>query len=157
VFSLTKNDDLWTLHYEVSLFRRIIWIVAGLGGIGVAMMQSGPLSPRIAYSLALLCVIAMIYWIASDLPTTTAFDLRQRRVSVERHRPWWGRPPSFAFSEVAALYAAKRSGESTEFWEAVLELNGGRRIRLGSEAEGRSERVRQYLEEIRKATGIAGR
>jgi hypothetical protein len=59
--------------------------------------------------------------------------------------------------DVAALYAVNRSGDTVDSWEAVIEFRDGARIRLGRETEGRNEGVRRYLEEIRSATGIAGR
>jgi DNA mismatch endonuclease, patch repair protein len=40
--------------------------------------------------------------------------------------------------------------------EARLDLRDGSRFRLGNESESRNQRIRGYLEEIRRATGIAG-
>jgi hypothetical protein len=154
LFSLTKTGDVWTLHYEVGVLRHVLLVGAGLAGVGFAIIESSPKTRMIALLPVIPCLALMGYSIASDAPTTATFDIGRRQIRVESRRPWFGRALLLAFSEVAALYAVKRSGESTDSWEAVLA--NGRRIRLGSEAEGRNERVRLYLEEIRKATGIAG-
>jgi len=88
----------------------------------------------------------MAYWVISDASTTAMFDLAQRRLTVHRELPWFGRPRSFAFDGVASLRALKRSGETTDSWEACVDLCDGSRYRLGSESEGRNERIRGYLE-----------
>lgn len=160
MFYLNKTDDIWTLHYEVSPLRRMLLIGAGLGGLGIGVfesLQENPSSSTIALVIpGILCLALMGYWVLSDAPTTAAFDLKQRRLDIDCQRPWFGRPRACPFTDVVALYAVSRSGETVDSWEAIIELSGGRRIALGREAEGRDERIRRYLEEIRAATGIAG-
>src|SRR5215472_804170 len=156
VFSLTKTGDIWTLHYEVGPLRRVLLIGAGLAGLGVGIVQSlqdnRAVQPTAVFGGVLLCLALMGYWTLSDAATTATFDLKQRVVRVRSERPWFGEPRTCALMDVAALYAVNRSGESVDSWEAVIEFRDGVRIKLGREAEGRNERVRQYLEEIRKAT-----
>jgi hypothetical protein len=161
LFFLAKTDDIWTLHYEVSGLRRILLFGAGLGGLGIGMFQVVEAHPSgrsvlVAIAAGALCLALMGYWTLSDAATTAAFDLMQRRIEVRSERPWFGPPRVCAFSEVAGLYAVSRSGETVDSWEAILELADGTRIRLGREAEGGDERIRQYIEEIRRVTGIAG-
>jgi hypothetical protein len=95
-------------------------------------------------------------WLA-DLPVTAEFDSKLRHVTVDCERPWFGRPRSFAFTDVVALTAVRESdSESSEYWQVQLECRDGTRIRLGQEGVRRKERIRPYLDEIRGATGIAG-
>jgi hypothetical protein len=157
VFALRKSDDIWTLHYEIGWSRQLFAIGAGIAALGVTIIQS---SDRGAIHLAISAVVffALIgYWVGSEAPTTATFDLKRRRIEVYSRRPWFGRPRTMEFADVLALYAVKRTGETVDAWEANIELRNGTRLRLGSEAAGRSERVRQYLEEIRNVTGIRGR
>jgi hypothetical protein len=162
MFSLIKAGDIWTLRYEVSPVWRILGIAAGVAGIAVGIMQSvgshgfNPVTSTTILAV-LLCLAVMGYWVISDAPTTAVFDLAQRRLSVHCERPWFGAPRSFAFADVAALHARNVSGESTDSWEARVEFRDGTRIRLGRESEGRNERIRGYLEEIRRAAGIPGK
>ena len=160
MFSLSKHGDVWTLHYEVSALWRAICIGAGLAGVGFGIFEAVTRSAGVpvwtAVLPALLVVAVMAYWVMSDAATTVAFDLGERRLNVRCGRPWFGPPRSFAFADVAALRAVSRSGESSDAWEARLELHDGTSIRLGSEAEGRNERIRGFLDEIRRATGIGG-
>jgi hypothetical protein len=158
LFSLTKSGEVWTLHYEVSPLRRLVQVGAGIAGIGVGIEQAiagpGPVG-RLAIILpALLCVGAMAYWAMSDASTTVVFDLSARRLEVSCGRPWFGPSRAYGFSDVA-LFAASQSGETVESWEAFIKPGDGKKIRLGGEAANRNERIRPYLEEIRRATGIA--
>ena len=161
MFSLTKAGEIWTLHYEVGPLRRALLIGAVIAGLGVGIFQSFQANPAIpaatVFAGAFLCIAVMGYWALSDAATTATFDLKQRVVRVHSERPWFGEPRTCALLDVAALYAVNRSGDTVDSWEAVIEFRDGARIRLGREAEGRNERVRRYLEEIRSATGIAGR
>ena len=50
--------------------------------------------------------------------------------------------------------AVNRSGETVDSWEACIEFHDGATIRLGRESEGQSERIRSYLEEIRRVAGF---
>ena len=161
MFSLRKTGDIWTLSYEVSPLRRLLLIGAGIAGLGVAMFQSinaGGFdhSTFAIFVGVLLCLAVMAYWVASDAASTVVFDLAQRNVRVHCERPGFGAVRSYAFSDVAALRALNRSGETVDSWEAWLELRGGSRIRLGRESEDRNERVRSYLADIRDVTGIPG-
>jgi hypothetical protein len=157
VFSLTKTGDVWTLHYEVSPMRRVLMVGAGLASLGFGLLQSPAPSAIAGLVICVGCLGLMAYWVVTDLPSTASFDLARHRLTLRCERPWFGPPRAYAFADVAALYAVKRSGESVDSWEATIELFDGSRIKLGRETEGRNERVRGYLEEIRKATGIAGR
>jgi len=160
MFSLSKHGEVWTLHYEVSPLWRAICIGCGLAGMGFAIIEAATRSTGVPIwgivLPALVVVAVMAYWVMSDAPTTVAFDLAQRRLNVRCERPWFGPPRTFAFADVAALRAVSRSGESSDAWEARLELRDGTAIRLGAEAEGRNERIRGFLDEIRRATGIGG-
>ena len=161
MFYLSKTGDIWTLTYEVSPLRRALLIGAGLAGLGVAIFQGvtagGPDRATVAIVGGVLVSLGFIaYWMLSDAASTAVFDLAQRRLKVHCDRPWFGPPRSFSFSDVVSLRAVNRSGESSDSWEAVLELRDGARIRLGREAEGGNERIRGYLEEIRRTSGIAG-
>jgi hypothetical protein len=158
VFSLTKSGEVWTLHYEVSPLLRLMQVVAGIAGIGVGIVEStagpGPVG-RLAVLLPALFVIGlMAYWMMSDASTTVIFDLKARRVEVNCWRPWFGAPRAYGFSDVA-LFATSESGESNDSWAAFIKPRDGNKIRLGSEAANRNERIRSYLEEIRRAAGIA--
>jgi hypothetical protein len=158
MFSLIRSGDTMTLRYQVSPLRRIFLIAAGIAGMGAGAFATAD-SARTGVAIlipALLCIALMAYWLISDANTTTVFDLARRRLSVHRERPWFGPPRSFVFDEAAALGAINRSGETTDSWEARLDLRDGSRFLLGSESEGRNERIRDYLAEIRHATGIAG-
>jgi hypothetical protein len=104
--------------------------------------------------VGVLCLALVAYWLVSDIPTATVFDLAQRRLSVHSSRPWFGSPRVFAFTDVAELAAVRHFGEPN-VWEVCLELRDGTRIRLGFDSEGRSERIRGHLAEIEQATGIA--
>jgi hypothetical protein len=158
MFSLTRSGDTMTLRYEVSPLRRVLLIAAGIAGLVAGAFATAD-SARTGLAIlvpALLCVALMGYWVISDADTTSVFDVARRRLTVHRERPWFGLPRSFAFDEIAALSAINRSGETTDSWEARLDLRDGSRFRLGNESEGRNQRIRGYLEEIRRATGIAG-
>ena len=158
MFSLSKSGEVWRLHYEVSSLHRLVQIGAGIAGIGVGIELAtfGPGTVgRLAVLLpALLCVGAVAYWAMSDASTTVVFDLKARRLEVSCARPWFGASRAYGFSDVA-LYAERRSGEGVDSWEAFVKPRDGRKIRLGGEAANRNERIRSYLEEIRRATGIA--
>lgn len=161
MFSLSKSGPVWTLRYEVGPAQRAVQIGAALAGLGIGVLQVGTErglgAPTWSVMLAvLMCLMVVGLWALSDATTRVVFDLAQRRLSVHSARPWFGAPRSYAFSDVAALYAVSRSGESSDAWEARLELRDGSRIRLGRETEGRNARIRAYLEDIRGATGIKG-
>ena len=106
--------------------------------------------------IALVCLGMMAYWIIDDAESTVHFDLKRRRLEVESKRFWFGRPKTYPFSEIAALRAEKRSGDSSDLWEGIIELTSGKRIKLGSEVEGDNEQIRKFLGELRAATGLAG-
>lgn len=159
--SLTRTNDVLTLHYEVGPLRRALAIAAGLAGLGVGVVQSlqddPRMSPVVVFPAIIVAVVLLGYWLLADSTTTASFDLGRRCVTVTSERPWFGAPRTCAFSDVASLSAVNRSGESVDYWEAILELTSGSRISLGSEVEGANERIRTYLDDIRAATGIAGR
>jgi hypothetical protein len=159
MFSLSKTDDKLTLRYAVSPLRRLVLIGAGIGGMTVGAQQTmDAKTTTLAVVLPTILALAFLgYLWLSDLPVTAEFDCKLRRVIVDCERPWFGRPRSFAFTDVVALSAAKESdSESSEYWEARLECRDGTRIRLGQEGVRRDQRIRAYLDEIRSATGIAG-
>jgi hypothetical protein len=159
MFSLSKTDDKLTLRYAVSPLRRLVLIGAGLGGMTVGAQQTmDAKTTTLAIIVPTILALAFLgYLWLSDLPVTAEFDRKLRRVTVDCERPWFGRPRSFAFTDVVALTAVKESdSESSEYWEAWLECRDGSRIRLGQEGVRRNERIRPYLDEIRGATGIAG-
>jgi hypothetical protein len=161
VFSLRKRSDVWTLHYETSLFARILWICTGLAGIGVGAFQVYREDTAFArggtVAVVLVCLGVLTYWIVDDAESTVHFDLKRRRVEVESKRLWFGRPRNYAFADIAALTTVRRSGESSDTYEAILELTSGKRIKLGREVEGDNEQIRKFVDEIRAVTGIAGR
>lgn len=99
----------------------------------------------------------LAYWIIDDAATTAHFDLKRRRVEVGSKRIWFDKPRSYAFADIAALAVVKHSGESSDAFEAVIELANGERIRLGREPEGNNEQIRKFIDDLRAATGIAGR
>jgi hypothetical protein len=158
VFSLTKSGEVWTLHYEVSPLLRLVQVVAGIAGIGVGIVESttgsGPASRLAVLLPTLFCIGLMAYWMMSGASTTVVFDLKAQRVEVNCRRPWFGAPRAYGFSNIA-LFAKSESGESVDSWAAFIKPGGGKKIRLGSEAANRNERIRSFLEEIRSATGIA--
>jgi hypothetical protein len=159
MFSLNKTDDKLTLRYAVSPLRRLVLIGAGLGGMTVGALQTTN-AHTTTLAIVVPTIIALAFlgylWLA-DLPVTAEFDCKLRHVIVDCERPWFGRPRSFAFTDVVALTAARESdSESSEYWEVWLECRDGTRIRLGQEGVRRNERIRPYLDEIRGATGIAG-
>ena len=145
------------MHFEVDAVFRLLLIAAGCAGIGISVFQAGHVH---GYGLSgivlsvLFCAALMAYWSLSDEPTTTVFDLTQRRITVDCKRPWFGAPRTFSFDDVAALRAVRRSGKSSSSWEAQLELHNGSRIKLGREPAGRDERILGFLVEIRRATDI---
>lgn len=144
MFFLSKRDHVWTLHYEVSPLGRIIFGAAGLCGLVVAVVEVSSEQPALSkgYTIAIALVVlgVLAYWMLDDADTVAHFDLKRRRIEVESKRPWFGPPRSYAFSDIAALTAAKRSGESSDSWEAIIELANGKRIRLGARA-GRGKRA----------------
>ena len=161
MFYLSKTGDIWTLTYEVGPFKRVLLIGPGIAGLAIAIFQGaksgGPDHSTLAIVGGVLLSLGFVaYWILSDAASSSVFDLAQRRLKVHCDRPWFGPPRSYSFSEVASLRAVNRSGELSDSWEAVLELRDGARIRLGRETEGNNDRVRAYLAEIRRTTGIAG-
>ena len=103
----------------------------------------------------ILCLIVAVFWALSDSATEVTFDMAKKRIRVHSKRPLFGPARSFAFSDVAAIRAVNRSGETVDSWEACIEFHDGATIWLGRESEGRSEHIRSYLEEIRRVTGIA--
>jgi hypothetical protein len=132
-------------------------IGAGLAGFAVAGQKAS--AGRSSASLIAGSAVAvglLGYWFLSDAATTAIFDLKRRQIEISSARPWFGKPRTYDFSEVSALSAVNRSGESVDSWEAILEFNNGARIKLGRETEGSNERIRAYLSEIRLETGIAG-
>jgi hypothetical protein len=153
MFYLSKTDDIWTLSYEVSPIRHTFLIVAGVAGLGAGTFQifNSSASPANWMSIALpgvRCVAMLGYWTMRDAATEAVFDLANRRIRIDSRRPLFGPARSFGFSEVAAIRALNRSGESVDSWEACIELRAGGTIRRGREAEGRNERIRSYLEEF---------
>ncbi len=159
MFSLSKGSDIWTLHFDVDAVSRLLFIAAGCAGIGFGVFQVGRVHGS-EFSLIVLSVLGcgalMAYWTLSDEPTTTVFDLTQRRITVDCKRPWFGPPRTFSFDDVAALDAVRRSGKASSSWEARLELQNGSSIKLGREPTGRNEHIRGLLDEIRRATDIGG-
>ena len=157
-FSLTKSDDIWTLHYEVGSLSRLLLIGAGIAGLGMGIYETVRPGQRMLVIVlpVLLGLGLMAYWLILDASTTVTFDLKQRRLDVTSRRPWFGPPRSYGFADVVGLNVASRSGESVDSWVAYLDLPDGSRIRLGEEAADRHERIRSYLQEIRHATGIGG-
>lgn len=160
MFYLSKSDTTWTLSYEVSPMRRALMIAAGIAGLCVGIFQAINSSALNTAWLSImlpvvLCLAVAGYWVMSDSTTEVTFDITKKRIRVHCERLWFGPARSFAFSEVAAIRAVNRSGETVNSWEACIEIHGGATIRLGRESEGRNERIRGYLEEIRRVTGIA--
>ncbi len=135
-------------------------IAGGVAGLCVGIFQTTDASASHVTWLSimlsvLLCLVVAGYWVMSDSATKATFDLAKKRVCVHSERPWFGPTRSFAFSDVAAIRAVNRSGETVDSWEACIEFHDGTTIRLGRENDGRSERIRSYLEDIRRVTGIA--
>jgi hypothetical protein len=161
VFYLNKTTEVWTLIYEVGPLRRWLLVAAGIAGIAltaVKSVQDGLAGSTLAVVVGVLVAIAaMAYWVFSDASSRTVFDLVHRNVTVQCERFGFGPQRSLAFSDVARLCAVDVSGETVDSWDVRLELRDGRRIRLGREPQGHSARSPGYLEEIRAATGIAGR
>jgi hypothetical protein len=159
MFRLSKTADIWTLSYEVSPIRNAMSIAAGVAGLGVGAFQAciGSRSSANWISIVLpsiFCVGVIAYWTMSDAATVVVFDLVGKQIRVESKRPCFGPARSFEFSEVAAIRAVIRSGDSSDSWEARIELRAGETIRLGRQVEGRDHRIRKYLDEICQATGI---
>lgn len=157
MFSLSKGSDAWTLDFEIGPLRRLGAIGAGLAGLVVAGLQVSEGRSSAALIVGTTAVVGLLgYWMFSDAATRSIFDLKRQQLEISSERPWFGKRRVYAFAEVRALNAVNRSGETVDSWEAIVELNDGSRIRLGREAEGGNERIRAYLSEIRRATGIAG-
>lgn len=158
---MRKRSDVWTLHYEVSSFARILWFCTGVAGIVVGAFQFYRDDTAFAkggtVAVVLVCLGVLTYWIIDDAESTVHFDLKRRRVEVESKRLGFGRPKTYAFADIAALTVVKRSGESSDTYEAIIALTNGKRIKLGRETEGDNEQIRKLVDEIRGATGIAGR
>lgn len=161
MFSLRRRSDVWTLHYEAGGFARILWSCTGLACIVLTAVQlyreDTAFARGATVAIALPCLVVLAYWIIDDAGTTTHFDLKRRRIEVRSKRIWFGKPRSYAFADVAALAIVRHSGESSDAFEAVMELANGERIRLGREPEGDNEQIRKFIDDLRAATGIAGR
>jgi hypothetical protein len=126
VFYLNKTGDIWTLAYEVGPLRRALLIGAGVAGLVVAIFQGVTAgfdrSTLATVGGVLVSLGLMAYWMLSDAASSAVFDLAQRHVNVHCDRPWFGPPRTYSFSDVVSLRAVNRSGESSDSWEAVLEL-----------------------------------
>src|ERR1700737_1076401 len=160
MFYLSKSDITWTLSYEVSPMRRALMIAGGVGGLCVGIFTTTNSSASLVNLLSfmlpvILCLVVAGFWAMSDSATEVTFDMAKKRIRVHSKRPWFGAARSFAFSDIAAIRAVNRSGETVDSWEACIEFHDGATIWLGRESEGRSEHIRSYLEEIRRVTGIA--
>jgi hypothetical protein len=158
MFALIKAADTWTLHYHFGRLWHVIPVAAGLAIIVIWIVRpfdTDVESAAISIVLVGAPFLALVaYWLVSDIPTATVFDLARRRLSVHSSRPWFGSPRVFAFTDVAELTAIRHFGEP-DIWEVRLELRDGNRIRLGFAGEECGDRIRGHLAEIEHATGIA--
>src|SRR5258708_6407120 len=146
MFYLSKSDDTWTLSYEVGGLRACLddrWRSSG------SLRRDIPnhrclCIPRYLVEHHAVCSPvprSRGYWVMSDSATKATFDLAKKRVCVHSERPWFGPTRSFAFSDVAAIRAVNRSGETVDSWEACIEFHDGTTIRLGRENDERSVRL----------------
>ena len=155
MFSLDKTADEWTLRSKTSPVQRVLLCCGGLAGVAFGTFVSKGSTPMILLSIAIGLAIILFAFLTSP-DTTTRIDLREKRISVQGLGPDPAAVKSFHFSEIAALQEHRISSETTDSWEARIELRSGATIKLGSESEGRGEHIRTFLEEIRTATGIGG-
>lgn len=161
MFFLSKWAETWTLRYEASALGRISAATAILGGAGLAIFESVKEHPHSVslLGIALLivfCVALLGHWFLYDSATTAVFDFRNKTLSVDCERPWFGPRRTFDFAEVATIQAIKQLDEGSVSWEAQIELRDGSSIRLGQEGAGKNERIRVYVEEIGAALRAAG-
>ena len=155
MFSLEKTTDAWTLRSRTPPMRRVLFCCAALAGVAFGVFESRGSPMPLILSIVVALVI-VIYAFVSAPDTTTRFDLLGKRVAVEGLGPNRGAPNEFDFSEIAAIQEHSITGETTDSWEARIELRSGATIKLGMESEGRDENIRAYLDEIRTATGLGG-
>ncbi len=155
MFSLDKTADEWTLRSRTSPLQRVLLCCVGLAGVALGFFESKGSTPLILLAIAIgLAVILFAFLTNPD--TTTRIDLREKRISVQGLGPGPAAVKSFHFSDIAALQEHQISSETSDSWEARIELRDGRILKLGSEVEGRDEHIRSFLEDIRTATGIGG-
>jgi hypothetical protein len=162
MFSLMKSNEIWTLSYKASLLWRIVAIIAGFAFLPMTISTLHESWSDVSPLLLAPFALGILGWVGGaiyiDPHTTTVFDLGQRRVTVHCQRPWFGPPRSFAFAEITALQTlnVSNSDDPEPRWEQVeMEFRDGTRITLGREPIWCNERIRDYLDDIRRATGIA--
>jgi high-affinity Fe2+/Pb2+ permease len=121
MFYLSESDITWTLSYEVSPMRRALMIAGGVAGLCVGMIfqtinSSASLVNWSSFMLpVILCLVVAGFWAMSDSATEATFDMAKNRIRVHSKRPLFGPARSFAFSDVAAIRAVNRSGETVDF------------------------------------------
>jgi hypothetical protein len=157
VFSFSKIGDVWILHFEISPLRQALLICAGWQAWSLPWWSC---PPGHGWSLSCRRFRAWPSWL-TGLPRTH----RPRRVSISGNAASTlkagGRGSARCANSHSPTWRHAMSSNGrvirTIIWEAILELYAGQRIKLGTETEGRTDGVLQYLEDIRTATGIAGR
>ena len=155
MFSLEKTADEWTLRSRTTPMRRVLLCCAGLAGVAFGTFESKGSPAMILLSIA-FAIAVILYAFLTGPDTTTRIDLAGKRVAIEGLGPGPRAIKSFDFSEIVAFQEHRIPGETTDSWEARIELRNGATVKLGSELEGRDEHIRAFLDEIRIATGLGG-